>query len=59
MQAHCGNGKFIVIGDILLVHDEKQQRLLWRMGKVEDLIKGEDSKHCVRSSSLCTVKWRL
>ena len=41
MQVPGSNGNFVAIGDIVLVHDEKQPRLLWR--KVEDLIKGEDN----------------
>ena len=43
MQVHSSNGKFVAISDLVLVHNEKQPRLLWRMGKVEDLIKGEDN----------------
>ena len=43
MQVPGSNGKLVAIGDLVLVHDEKQPWLLWRMGKVEDLIKGEDN----------------
>ena len=43
MQVPGSNGKFVAIGDLVLVHDEKQPRFLWRMGKVENLIKGEDN----------------
>ena len=43
MQVPGSNGKFVAISDLALVNDEKQPRLLWRMGKVEDLIKGEDN----------------
>ena len=43
MQVPGSIGNFVAIRDLVLVHDEKQPRLLWRMGKVEDLIKGEDN----------------
>ena len=43
MQVPGSDGKFVAIGDLVLVHDEKQPRLLWRMSKVENLIKGEDN----------------
>jgi hypothetical protein len=43
MRVSDSNGNVVAIGDLVLVHDENQPRLLWRMGKVEDLIKGEDN----------------
>lgn len=30
------------IGDIVLIHDEDHPRIFWKMGKIEDLIKGAD-----------------
>lgn len=43
MQVPGSNRTFAAIGDLVLVHDEKRPRLIHRMGKVEDLIKGEDN----------------
>ena len=60
MQVHGSNGKFVAISDLVLVQNEKQPRLLWRMGKVEDLIKGEDNiikgaVVCVQSGGGTTI----
>ena len=39
-----GRGRHIVLGDIVLVHDEAYPRTYWRLGKVERLIKGCDEQ---------------
>ena len=39
-----GRGHHIVLGDIVLVHDEAYPRTYWRLGKVERLIKGHDEQ---------------
>ena len=36
------NLKPVSIGDIVLIHDEDHPRIFWKMGKIEDLIKGAD-----------------
>ena len=38
----------IRVGELVMVHNEKQRRGLWKLGKVERLVKGEDDK--VRSA---------
>ena len=37
-------GEEIQVGDIVIIYDEKCPRHLWRIAKVEKLIKGNDSK---------------
>ena len=36
------NPKPVSIGDIVLIHDEDHPRIFWKMGKIEDLVKGAD-----------------
>ena len=42
----------IAIGDVVIIHDENQPRGLWRMGRVNGLMKGKDGK--VRGASVKT-----
>ena len=42
----------IAIGDVVIIHDENQPRGLWRMGRVDSLMRGKDGK--VRAASVKT-----
>ena len=42
----------IAVGDIVIIHDENQPRGLWRMGRVDSLMRGKDGK--VRAASVKT-----
>ena len=48
------NSAKITIGDVVIIYDEKQPRHLWRMGKVNRLIKGGDG--FVRGAEIKTGK---
>lgn len=42
----------IAVGDVVLVHEDNKRRCHWKMGKVEQLIKGKDGK--VRGAKVTT-----
>ena len=46
----------IRVGELVMVHNENQRRGLWKLGKVERLVKGEDDK--VRSAIVTRLEWR-
>ena len=50
MKRFQSNPKSIAVGDIVLVHDENQSRLFWKMGKVEIIMEGSDG--AVRGASV-------
>ena len=64
-QQSCGrkaetSDEALASGDIVLVYDANQSRTLWKMGRVEELLKGSDGKGrgvslCVRSGSKTTL----
>lgn len=41
-QTPNGAANPVIVGDIVIVHDENHPRGLWKLGKVEELIQGTD-----------------
>ena len=44
-QGHGTPGDQIVVGDIVIVHNDERKRGFWNLGRVEELIKGSDGQH--------------
>ena len=43
----------ILVGDVVIIHEEKQPRSNWRLGKVEGIIRGKDGH--IRGASLRVI----
>ena len=43
---YCRQCRSPVPGEVIIVHDENHPRSFWRLGRVTDIIKGDDGQVC-------------
>ena len=51
---HGIKGEYISVGDVVIIHNEDKKRGFWKLGRVEEVIKGQDNEIRGAITRVCT-----